>query len=111
MAQSRRITDCRHKDTISTTNAGLERVVCEKCGYVSVRFIESTVRIHPTLEPLMAERSDPIPEGCGWCSEPVEFMIPGGLACELHAWKEASKHQIMGSDPWIPISIDRTNAP
>ena len=111
MAQSRRITECRHKHTISTINAGLERIVCEKCGHVSVRFIESTVRIHPALEPLIQQIGDTSSLGCGWCSEAVEFMIPSGFACELHAWKEASKDQIMGTNPWIPIRIDTSNAP
>ena len=105
MSHHRRIAECQHKDTITTINAGLERIVCEKCGYVSVRYIESTVR----LKPEQPQRQDPQPGigGCGWCSEPVEFLIPSGMACELHAWKEASKQQVLGAEPWIPIAIDQ----
>lgn len=28
---------CHHKDTISTVNFGLERVVCQTCGKVEMR--------------------------------------------------------------------------
>ena len=119
LTQSRRITECGHPSTISTITAGLERVVCESCGHVSVRYIEATVRIYPELDDLSAPDQHyekprierPRINGCGWCSNPVEFMIPGGLACAEHAWKQASRQQVMGSEPWIPISIDqRTNA-
>jgi len=118
LTQNRRIDECKHTSTISTITAGLERVVCESCGHVSVRYIEATVRIYPDLD----DASTPEPAvdtpsidsrigGCGWCSNPVEFLIPSGLACARHAWKEASRQQVMGSEPWIPISIDqRTNA-
>ena len=118
MTQSRRIDECKHASTISTITAGLERVVCENCGHVSVRYIEETVRIYPDLDDTAVPESPSARAlfesrigGCGWCSNPVEFLIPGGLACAQHAWKEASRQQVMGSEPWIPISIDqRTNA-
>jgi len=118
LTQGRRITECEHRQTISTITAGLERVVCESCNHVSVRYIEPTVRIYPdlddttfpTLAPTTSSSENRI-TGCGWCSNPVEFLIPSGLACAQHAWKQASKEQVMGSEPWIPISIDqRTNA-
>lgn len=81
--------------------------------------MEATVRIYPALDDLPTRDSHrekarierPKVNGCGWCSNPVEFMVPSGLACGEHAWKQASKQQLMGSEPWIPISIDqRTNA-
>lgn len=112
MTQGRRISECKHKQTISTVTAGLERTVCESCGHVTVRYIEPTVRLFPD----MADRRKPAVEPaarntCATCGSAAEFMIPGGLACAEHAWKEASLQQIMGSEPWIPITIDqRTNA-
>lgn len=118
MTQGRDTTECTHDSTISTVTAGLERAVCENCAHVSVRYVEETVRIYPDFndtespdQPLERPRFARQIHGCGWCSNPVEFMIPSGLACAQHAWREASKEQVMGSEPWIPISIDqRTNA-
>ena len=117
MANGRRIVDCKHNRTISTVTAGLERSVCEDCGHVSVRYIESTVHIFPDASDIdiphldKATPSETRRTGCTVCEAPAEFLIPGGIACAEHAWKEASKQQIMGSEPWIPISIDqRTNA-
>ena len=33
-------TRCNHKTQISTTHAGLRRVVCEKCTKVNVEFVD-----------------------------------------------------------------------
>ena len=118
LIQGRRITECEHRQTLRTITAGLERVVCESCGHVSVRYIEPTVRIHPDLDdPTFPARSPTASSsekgisGGGCCSDSVEFLIPSGLACAQHAWREASTEQVTGSEPWIPISIDqRTNA-
>lgn len=118
MTNGRRIIECKHTHTISTITAGLERVVCENCGHVSVNFIEATVHIFPGADEVTVPglSSEPAPKverrrGCGWCESVVEFMTPSGLACAEHAWKEASNQQVMGSEPWIPIRIDqRTKA-
>ncbi|MGA7097767.1 MAG: hypothetical protein WB245_09395 [Acidimicrobiia bacterium] len=32
--------DCPHPSTLSTTTAGLERIVCESCGHLSVRYLD-----------------------------------------------------------------------
>jgi len=85
-----------------------------------VKYIEATVHIFPGADdrtvPGVTSAPPPPPrierrKGCGWCESTVEFMTPSGLACAEHAWKEASKQQVMGSEPWIPIRIDqRTKA-
>ncbi len=31
---------CKHKSRISTTHAGLRRVVCEQCAKVNVEFVD-----------------------------------------------------------------------
>lgn len=31
---------CRHKDTETTTTAGLRRTVCRRCGTVSIDYVE-----------------------------------------------------------------------
>lgn len=31
---------CPHKDTKTVTNAGLRRTVCQRCGFVSVHYVE-----------------------------------------------------------------------
>jgi hypothetical protein len=38
--RSRQAAECLHTETISTTTAGLERIVCEACGHLSFRFPE-----------------------------------------------------------------------
>lgn len=35
----RRRARCEHRETVSVKTAGIERVVCEACGHVSVRFL------------------------------------------------------------------------
>lgn len=37
-AWHRRKTDCRHEETISVISGGIERVVCEGCGNVTLRY-------------------------------------------------------------------------
>jgi hypothetical protein len=32
--------NCRHLETIAIATAGLERVVCETCGYLTVRYLD-----------------------------------------------------------------------
>ncbi len=39
--RSRQGNDCRHPVTMSTITAGLERVVCEACGHMSIRNLRS----------------------------------------------------------------------
>lgn len=34
----RRIRDCSHRSTLTVVNGGLERVICEDCGDVTVRY-------------------------------------------------------------------------
>ena len=103
MSSSRRIVQCQHRQTISTIHAGLERVVCEKCGHVSVKYIESTLLPDSDFD----ESSVVAGDVCGWCLAPVQFLIPGGKACGRHAWREASRQLTLGSEPWIPIEIDQ----
>ena len=123
MAYVRRIIECDHKRTISTVTAGLERTVCEACGHVSVHYIETTVRIFFEVDDLKGPRitGRPSPRRrasefqqrrrCTFCEESADFLIPGGFACDEDAWVEASRQQVMGSEPWVPIRIDQpTNA-
>jgi len=35
----RRQTNCQHRKTVSVQSSGVERVVCEHCGHVSVHFL------------------------------------------------------------------------
>lgn len=35
--------DCRHQTTVSVISDGIEEVICEDCGYVTVRY-ESMIR-------------------------------------------------------------------
>ncbi len=41
--RSRQLEECLHAETISTTTAGLERIVCEACGHLSFRFPEASI--------------------------------------------------------------------
>jgi len=38
--RARQLSDCPHIDTLTTTTAGLERIVCEACGHLSFNFPE-----------------------------------------------------------------------
>ncbi len=38
--RSRQVEECLHTETVSTTTAGLERIVCEACGHLGFRFPE-----------------------------------------------------------------------
>jgi hypothetical protein len=118
---------CAHTNTISTLTAGLERVVCEDCGHVSVKYVADTVKIFPDHEDLVvragnpesgeaaderamdkpAERPVSRRPRCGRCEQPAEFMIPQGLACAKHAWAAASRQDALGQELWIPIRIDQ----
>lgn len=44
-----RTVDCDHHSTISAIQSGLERVVCEDCGDVTVRY-QSTISGKPTRD-------------------------------------------------------------
>ena len=48
---------CGHSSTITTITAGLAREVCETCGHVSLRYVDSAVRLRPNVEPTQAERT------------------------------------------------------
>ena len=111
-----RLGRCPHRSTLSTVIAGLERVVCEDCGHVSVRFVAETVKIYPDGEDLTVDRpgkkmsasnTAAKPPTCGKCDAPAAFMIPGGLACAEHAWAAASRQDALGYELWIPIRIDQ----
>lgn len=95
---------CSHRQQLVTITAGLERSVCERCGHVWLRFLESTVTVYPevTEEP---ERQ--LPRDCGVCAKKAAFLIPNGVACAGHAWAEAARQEELGFDLWVPIRIDQ----
>ena len=128
---------CSHRSTITTITAGLAREVCETCSHVSVRYVESAVKVNPDFEvwePENAQSPDhdePTAEDledsrvfeamvtfrqssrhlrCGLCGQPAVFMIPEGLSCDEHAWQAAARLDWDAGDPWVPIRIDRSNA-
>ena len=51
--------DCRHPATMSTITAGLERVVCESCGHMSIRNLTSLAG--PVERDRFARPADAIP--------------------------------------------------
>ena len=40
---SRALKNCPHRETVSTLNYGLERVVCQACGHVSFQPLSDSV--------------------------------------------------------------------
>ncbi|MEX1124564.1 MAG: hypothetical protein WD895_01965 [Acidimicrobiia bacterium] len=38
--RARQLSDCPHTETLITTTAGVERIVCESCGHLSFHFPE-----------------------------------------------------------------------
>ena len=122
MKQRRNFVGCSHKSTITTITAGLAREVCESCAQVSLRYVESAVRLRPDFEPTAAEIDDiktfeatitfeePSRRTCRLCAQPAMFMIPDGLMCDEHAWQAAARLDWADEDPWVPIRIDKSNA-
>lgn len=112
-----RLGRCWHRSTLTTLIAGLERIVCEDCGHVSVRFVAETVKLYPDLEEMTARLpGQKMPEGtgaggkpptCGDCAAPAVFITPRGLACPEHAWAAAARQDALGYELWIPIRIDQ----
>lgn len=129
LRQRRNFGICLHRSTITTITAGLAREVCEACSHVSVRYVESAVKIHPNIEKL--EFEEPTEQDleetmvfeamvrfehdtrrlkCALCDQTAMFMIPEGLSCDEHAWQAAARLDWDTTDPWVPIRIDRSNA-
>lgn len=118
---------CDHPHTTSTTTAGLERIVCELCGHVSIRYQGETVRIWqgapvPGSTPHESSESDKGPDlvvdlttkptvalrSCSECGSTAIYYTPTGLACSYHAWEAASAQEATGVEFWIPILIEKT---
>ena len=113
---------CSHRSAITTITAGLAREVCEGCGRVRLRYVDTSVQIRPDLEPTTAELTEAMVfearitfedsrvRKCLLCGQQAAFMIPDGLVCDEHAWQAAARLDWDESDPWVPIRIDRSNA-
>lgn len=95
-----RIGVCPHHDVVITQNAGLERIVCEACGHVSVRYVTESVKV---FNDQPEARRRPV---CGNCGVVALFMVPSGFACADHAWAAAARQDALGAELWIPIKID-----
>ncbi len=114
---------CDHPVTTSTVTAGLERIVCETCAHVSLRYRNEGVfwPDDPTDEmpPREKDRTEAVvdltdtPETkqprCTACESPAVFITPYGVACSKHAWIAASKQDSMEGDFWSPLLIDRSD--
>jgi hypothetical protein len=97
-----RASECSHPEVISTVTAGIERVVCQMCHHVSIRYSGATVRIWPEA-PVPSPDSDPDMV----VDLTTRYYTPSGLACNVHAWEAASAQEGMGADFWIPLLIER----
>lgn len=119
--------DCDHPHTTSTTTAGLERIVCELCGHVSIRYQGETVRIwqRAPVPNSTTQESSHLDEGpdlvidltaeprvtlksCSECGSTAIYYTPTGLACSYHAWEAASAQEATGVEFWIPILIEQS---
>ena len=114
---------CDHPVTTSTVTAGLERIVCETCAHVSLRYRSEGASWpdDPTVEmsPREKDRTETVvdltvtPETkqhrCTACKSPAVFITPYGVACSKHAWIAASKQDSMEGDFWSPLLIDRSD--
>ncbi len=95
---------CSHGERLVTITAGLERSVCERCGHVWLRYLESTVQVYPEAAKPEVRH---LPTDCGVCGKKATFIIPNGVACAGHAWAEATRQDELGFDLWVPIRIDQ----
>lgn len=83
-----------------------------------LQYVEKAVRIYPTsprhpIETLIPDKALPagVTRKCRLCSQPAVFMVPDGMTCDEHAWQAAARTNWEDADPWVPIRIDRSNAP
>ena len=118
-AENRRAAGCEHQSTTTTVIAGLERVVCDDCNHVSIRYVAPTVRIWsqaPVPRPNEDESNIVIDltaqprvsrPTCGQCGSTATYYTPEGIACEKHAWEAASAQRSLGTEFWIPVLIGR----
>jgi hypothetical protein len=115
---------CDHSVTSSTVTAGLERIVCEACSHVSLRYRDrgtfwpdSPTELKPPPEPDpveilvdLTEIPEPKQHRCTACKSEAIFLTPYGVACSKHAWIAASKQDSFDAEVWIPLLIDRSGA-
>ncbi len=104
---------CDHKVTTRTITAGLERLVCEACAHVSLRYHDQGAfwPDSPSENVVdLTEASKQKQPRCTACESPAVFLTPYGVACSKHAWIAASKQDSMEGDFWIPLLIDRSGA-
>jgi hypothetical protein len=117
--RNRRI--CLHRSTLTTITAGLAREVCETCGRVRLRFVESAVRLHIdrvptqdqprrglTFEATVTFESPSPRTRCRLCSQDGAFLVPDGLMCDEHAWQAAARIDWKSTEPWVPIRVDES---
>ena len=117
--RNRRI--CLHRSTLTTTTAGLAREVCESCGRVRLRFVESAVRLYVEKAPTQGDRrvgltfeatvtfeSPSRRTRCRLCGQDGAFLVPDGLMCDEHAWQAAARIDWKSTEPWVPIRIDES---
>ena len=105
--------------------AGLERLVCDTCFHVSLRYHDqgaywpnSPTENAPPPEPEATEidvdLTETLPElkqrRCTACQAEAIYLTPYGIACSKHAWIAASKQESFVADFWIPLLIDRSGA-
>jgi hypothetical protein len=103
-----RFTRCPHDSVVSTTNAGIQRTVCEDCGIVSVSYVDAAVRVFPeTGEARSVDKTGRRRATCKHCAEAATFIVPSGYVCNQHAWDLAAQQDMLGDDLWIPIRIDQ----
>lgn len=118
---------CSHRETITTTTAGIAREVCETCGQVSLRFVEPAVQEHTrwrsrpvdSVMRLLSDRrltddsrvSDSLRFlKCRLCTQAAVYLIPSGVVCDEHAWQAAARLSWDETDPWVPIRIHTSDA-
>lgn len=112
---------CEHTHSVTTFVAGLARSVCEACGKVSIRYLGDGAQWPeghvgegaPFVE--SQEKRDIVRQSgvptCKRCGGEAYFITPWGLACTNHAWEAASRQDPLAGDFWIPLLIERSNAP
>lgn len=61
MVSRRRREECSHQSTVQVISNGLERVVCEDCGHVTVRY-ESMISGHVERS-MFSRRADTVHSG------------------------------------------------
>ena len=99
---------CSHEQTVGSAVAGMERLVCESCGYVSIKLVSEGItqrgipgtssRSRLRMNSTQFNRTMADGPTCSQCSDSGIFITPQGLSCSTHTIAYLKEEH-----DWIPV--------